>query len=86
MGGNSTYPDQLLLFSLLFHPLSEPIGIPEGPNTKLVQNSNLEEDVEVAELLGLFIVAVGVQIGRFGLVLPPRIFIPNIVANDTSDT
>jgi hypothetical protein len=63
------------------HPLSHPIRVPESPDSKLMQNSDLEEDVEFAKLLGLFFVAVRIAGRGFGLVLPSSVFIPVGIAN-----
>jgi hypothetical protein len=66
------------------HTLSHPVRVPESPDSKLMQDSNLEEDVELAKLLELFLVAVGITGRGFGLILSPGVFIPVGIANNVS--
>ena len=51
-----------------------------------MQHPDLEEDIEVAELFRVLIISIGVQVGCLGLILAPRVFIPDVEANDTSGT
>jgi len=65
---------------MVHHLFSQAIGIPEGPNCQLVEDSDLCEDIEIAEAFRLFLIAVRVEVRGFRKILPAGIFIPNIIA------
>jgi hypothetical protein len=70
--------------SMVGHTLSHPIRVPERPDSKLMQDSNLEEDVELAKLLGLLLVAIRIARRGFGLILSSSVFVPVGIANNVS--
>jgi hypothetical protein len=61
----AAYPTCLIIFSNI-HLLAHAIGIPEGPDRQLMQDSYLLKDVKISEFFGVFVVTVGVSFRCFG--------------------
>jgi hypothetical protein len=45
-----------------------------------MQHSDLGEDIEVSEVFGLFLLAIGIVVWRLGDVLSAGVFVPDAVA------
>lgn len=72
-----THPFSLSsLRGLIGHPFAHAIWIEEGPDGELVQDADFEEDVEIAEVLWLFVITVRIELGCFGQVLSSCVFVP----------
>lgn len=71
----TAYPACLIIFSNI-HLLAHAIGIPEGPDRQLMQDSYLLKDVKISEFFGLFVVTVWVSFRCFGQVLAACVFVP----------
>lgn len=61
---------------LIWHALSHAVRVEECPDGELVEDADLEEDIELAEVLRLLLFAVGVQLRCLGYVLASSVFIP----------
>ena len=67
-----TCPLSFITFS---HALSDAIRIPKSPDSQLVKNAQLGEDVEFRKFIGVIIGAVWIAVGGFGDKLTPSILI-----------
>lgn len=56
-------------------PFADRVGVVQRPCGELLQHTDLGEDVEVVELVGLVVFAEGVALGGFGDVLAARVFV-----------
>jgi hypothetical protein len=70
-----------LLVILLFHQATHTLCIPKSPCRQLVQDADLCEDIEVVELVGVLVGAVGVAQGGFGDELAACVLVVVVVAD-----
>lgn len=72
----ATYPCSLVNFPLLWQFLSDPVCVPECPHCQLVQDTKLQEDIEIIESVWHLVFSKGIgQMGGFGSILAPRVFV-----------